>query len=231
MKKTLRCLLILLCGSSLSFAQTKAHSIGLNGGLGISSLRGNAPNIYLDKPDLALCFGLTYRRNLNSRISLRTALNYERKGSRSEIDLRDQMGNSQGPAELHFHYHYLQLPILAQLTFGKKTQFFFNAGPTIGVLWKQRSIFEGSENFDRLELDESHYYNPMDVGIQLGLGVEQKIAKRFWLCIEIYNNLGLLNISKVVNYIGPEWDLKTNASYLRIGLNYQFGRMARNFKR
>jgi len=214
-------LIVLILSSLLTLGQTNKFEVGLEVGPSLTSLRGND---VLDKNnDLSFGFssGLTFQYNFPKLISIRTNISFERKSSTSQVSATDQNGDQIGEITYHSYFDYLTIPILGRLTFGKKINFFVNAGPYIGYLIKLTDIIEAYGEHPKREFDDTDYYKRTDLGITTGLGARFPIKNKLFLSIEIRNNFGLTNISSftVVN----DGAIKTNSTNLLFGIEYRFG--------
>jgi len=214
-------LIILILCSSLVFGQTNKYEVGLELGPSLNSLRGND---ILDKNnDFSFAFssGLTFQYNFPKFISIRTNISFERKGLTTQGSATDQDGNQIGELTIHSNFDYLTIPILGRLTFGKKINFFVNAGPYIGYLIKQTDVTEAFGEYPKTENDNTDNFKRTDLGITTGLGVRFPIKNKLFLSLEIRNNFGLTNISSVP--VVNDGAIKTNSTNLLIGIEYRFG--------
>ena len=213
-------LITLIFCTSLLYGQNNKFDIGLEMGPSLKSLRGND---FLDNNnELSFGFscGLAFQYNFTKLVSIRTNLTFERKGLTNKSQATDITGNSIGELTFHSNFDYLTIPILGRLTFGKKINFFVNAGPYIGYLIKQTDLTEAFGEFPKTETDNTDNFNRIDFGLTTGLGVVLPINDRLLFTIEIRNNLGFYNISSlpVVNDV----TIKTNSTNLLIGISYRF---------
>lgn len=122
-----------------------------------------------------------------------------------------QMGWNETYKETSYSYsrtlHYLQIPVLAHIYFGRRGRFFVNAGPQIGFFIGESS----SSNYDvdnYKNLTDYPYpnrvndqltlsvQNKIDYGISAGLGGEFSINNRNALSLEARFYYGLGNIFK-----------------------------------
>ena len=174
---------LILC-SSLTFAQTNKFEVGLEMGPSLVSFRGN--DILDNNNDLSFGFssGLTFQYNFPKLISIRTNISFERKGLSTKGSATDQYGNQIGEITFHSNLDYLTIPILGRLTFGKKINFFVNAGPYIGYLIKQTDITEALGEHPKTETDNADNFKKTDFGITTGLGARFPIKNKLFLSLE-----------------------------------------------
>ncbi len=208
--------------SSFTFGQTNKFEVGLELGPSLKSLRGND---ILDKNNNDLSFGfssgLTFQYNFPKLVSIRTNISFERKGFTAQRSATEQNRNQIGEITFHSNFDYLIIPILGRLTFGKRINFFVNAGSYIGYLIKQTDVTESFGKYPKTENDNTANYKRTDLGIITGLGARFPIKNKLFLSLEIRNNFGLTNISSVS--VMNDGSIKTNSTNLLIGIEYRFG--------
>jgi hypothetical protein len=205
---------IFLALSANVHAQTRPYSIGLEGGPGSISLRGNSI-VNLHGPSIAFSGGLTFQYHLGKVVSLRSGLSYDRKGSLWTGQATDFNGIPLGVITSRTNWDYLTLPVLLRTSFGKKKRFFVNAGPYLGYLVQQGTVTSGDQIATRRERDNARIKH-VDCGLSTGLGLNLPLSKKCIFSVEIRNNRGLYNISSVP-VIG-DGSIKTNATVLLLGV-------------
>ena len=212
--------MLLFC-SSLIFGQTKNFNIGIEGGPSLISLHGN--DVVESYNDLSLGFsgGLSFQYNFSKLVALRTNISFERKGLTTKIQATDEYGNPIGELTFHSNFNYLTLPLLGRLTFGKKINFYVNAGPYLGYLLKQKDITEAFGEYPKTEMDNTDNFKRLDFGITSGLGMNFPIQEKLLLSVEIRNNFGLTNISSLP--VANDGSIKTNSTNLLVGVAYRIG--------
>jgi len=212
---------IIFC-STVSFGQTNKFDVGLEGCPSLTSLRGNDFVEAFYDPTIGFSGGLTFQYNFSKLVSIRTNIAFERKGAIAKTQAIDIFGNPIGEVTSHINFDYLTVPLLARLTFRNKIKFFVNVGPYLGYLVKQTFVVKAFNEFPKSTSDNTVYYERIDVGLTAGLGVGLPIKEKLLLTLEIRNNLGLYNVSKlpVIN----DGTIKTNSTNLLIGIAYQLGK-------
>ncbi len=216
-KQFLSILLILTAGIK-AYSQENKFSIGVEGGTGLISLRGNSL-LESHKPAFGFSGGVSLEYDLNNTLSLRTTIAFERKGDMLKGTLIDNDGNIIGTATMHSNFNYLTLPLLVRASLGKNHRFFVNAGPYVGYLLKQTVSSKGvglEQKVDNTLLDKR-----MDAGITAGVGFRFFFGAKCDFSIEARDNLGLMNVSAVPVYGGGS--IKTNSANLLVGFTYKLG--------
>lgn len=180
MRKALSIILILFIAAPAMAQVGEARnitSIGLNGGLGTSSV-SFIPTI---KQTLHLgnSFGLTFRHTSEKYFFLicgnQIELNVAQRGWTEEIE--DGSGN-----EYSRMTTYIEMPLFAHLGFGREyrgVQAFINMGPQVSYLIGEKEIYGGKKpwNTDNRPNNVTGQYgtatkNKVDYGITAGGGIE-----------------------------------------------------------
>ncbi len=207
------------------FGQQNKFDIGLVGSPSMVFLRGNDIIKQYHKPTIGFSGGLSFQYNFPKFISIRTDIQFERKGSLATgtIYYTDNTGNVIDSEKWtdYFHFDYLTMPILVRATIGKKIKYFFNAGLFAGYLIKQTDIFGATKYLPKQTTDNTSRDQRFDLGATGGLGLSVPIKDNFLISLEIRDNLGLYNVSKV--QVINNGTIKTNSTNFLITLSYKFG--------
>jgi len=126
------------------------HALGVKGGVTLSFMRFD-PAVSLGSMPVGASVGLQYRMILEKYFGLWIELNYQQRGFQIAEDNQRRQ------------WDYIELPILAHFTFGKKMfRFYFNLGPEISVMVKD---YGGA-------LEQYPVANRFDYGLTGGIGFE-----------------------------------------------------------
>jgi hypothetical protein len=214
--------LFLLTVLGTTYGQTNKFDIGVEGSPSLIFLRGN--DIIDNLPNTAVGFsgGLFFQYNFKKVVSLRTNIAFERKGAGYVFDFQSAVvnGNVLGEITTNGNFDYLTLPILVRATFGKKIQFFVNAGPYFGYLIKQTGVSKG-DNIPTKKTDNTSFNKRFDTGISTGLGLSVPIKTKFAFSFEVRNSLGLYNVSAFP--VANDGTVKTNSTNFLLGFTYKLG--------
>lgn len=219
--------LLLLTICRTTYGQVNKFDIGVEAGPSLIFLRGNDFIDNNHKPTIGFTGGLFFQYNFKKIVSLRTNIAYERKGSVLTAQATDINGNPFGEITINTNFDYLTLPILVRATFGKKVQFFVNAGPYFGYLIKQTFVSKG-DNIPTTTSDNTSLDKRFDTGVSTGLGLSVPIKTKFAFSFEIRNNLGLYNTSAVP--VANNGTVKTNSTNFLFGFTYKLGQRASDTK-
>ena len=220
--------------------------IGAQGGLSIPNIRGGDNEFsrgYTSRK--GPFFGLFAEFKLGPNFSLRAEVNYASQGGKRDgmqpviIDLP---GLTLPPGlTLYADFHneaildYIEVPLLAGLTWGRKPRLFINAGPYVGFLVRAKSVTSGLStlyldnsgtpllvppdfqplppiSFDAT-IDSQEDINDLSAGITGGIGVAMP-AGPGELILGVRFSLGLTNIQTDVKAYGRN---HTGAVVLTIG--------------
>lgn len=193
-----------LLSTNIIFSQNDMR-FGVNGGLTFSKFWGNES---IDKLDFGVdvITGLSLELIVNENLSLKTNLNYERKSMKKEVRI-DSPYNSLDIKNV-YTYEYITMPIMFKYKFDKSSNLYFNAGPFLGYLL-DRKINKQSYNSD---------FKKSDFGLSFGIGTRIKLDKEVDLGIELRENLGLTNISKLE--VVDDGTIKTQAINLILTVEF-----------
>ena len=217
-----RLLTSLFIGSTLvCHAQTNVFDIGIEGGGGIATLRGNEFILNFHDPRTGYTVGIFGQFNFKKLISLRTGAYLERKGSSFNVLFTDNTGQPIRTVKGKEHFEFITIPLLVRATFGNRLNYFVNAGGYIGLLQKQVEHTNGFENYPETNREQTSNFNSSEFGLSLGVGLSYKFKVPVSLSLEVRDNLGLTDTSKIP--VISNGTIKTNAVNILIGVSYKLG--------
>ena len=237
---------ILFTAASASAAVVK---LGAHGGISIPNLHAKTDNIFTQgfRSRQGPHFGLTAEFDLAPRVSLALALNYTSQGgTRTGMQpiTMDLPGGLPIPPDTILWadfrnetiLDYLEVPVLARVTFGDKLRVFLDAGPYLGYLVRAEAVTGGAS---ALYLDEAGtmpiIIPPDTEPLEVDLGAETDVMaslKKFNiglaggggvrvplgpgdLVLEAHFQLGLSTLQRF-----PETDGQTQTGAILISLGY-----------
>ena len=241
-------LAVLLLSGSVSAQSTW---FGVHGGLSIPDLSGGGGNALSSNytSRLAGNFGLQSQYSITKKFSIAIELNYAGQGGKRDgvqpitslppgtqayIPSGDYLyANFKNTAALD----YLELPILARLTWGKTWKFYVNAGPYLGYLLHAEEKTKGTsliyedpggkvpftiqgygevpaQDFTA-NTDVTSSIHRFNVGVTGGVGLAYPFAKNE-IYFDVRGEYGLLNIQKY------SADGKDNTGNLLLSLGYSY---------
>jgi len=231
--------------ASAGFAPALDFSIGAHGGLSIPNIRGNQTNIFTQGfgSREGPFFGIFVESRFSSHFSLVAELNYTSQGGQRNglqpITMELPPGLEVPPGTIlygNFHNEtildYIEIPVMARVTFGNRLRFFLNAGPYVGFLVRALAVTRGSSliyldeagtepvisspvSFDA-DTDVKDSLKTTNFGLAGGGGLMYPLGPGD-LILEAHFQLGLLTIQKDVETSG-----KSQTGAVVISLGYSF---------
>lgn len=213
-------LLFVLFAPALCNAQAGDLKLGLNFGPSLASLPKNYSFPGLEYKMLkSYTAGAGIQYSLSKHLSLRSGISYHRKGNYIRVitDARNINGDSASFFEMYYTYHYLSIPILAQVSYGKTVKYSAFAGVfaahliqvTSKTFIEDHGVYKGKG---------VGYLRRGDFGIQSGIGISVPFNEKFSGGVELSNSLGLFDIRPESP---PRNDvLRTSITTLTASINY-----------
>ncbi len=198
-------------------AQENTWQIGFELGSGLRWIQYDETETD-NKPALSLATGFTFKYLMTDNLALRSGINFEKKGRKSEITYVDNSGNDLGLGDYFTNLNYIAMPLLFQVTFGKKIKPYFFGGPYGGILVSARSrIFIPDEDVKTADIRDS--YKDFDWGIAAGAGVQVPLSEQFSVSGEFRGLIGLYDI--MAYDIGLTTSAMTRTSNFMVGFIYK----------
>ena len=226
MKKSL--LIFTLLTSFFAFSQSSKIKFGFQAGLNYSNYRGYTvptaySQFYNESPAFAYLGGINFEYQMKEKLSLKIELNYERKSQKAANNIYIRQNFDDPVQEYNFtskrHYDYLIVPILLKYSFTNKDSFYINGGPFIGFLLQSKYTNDlNVSGFGSSDVIITKNNKKTDFGLSFGLSKNFDLKNNKTFYIEIRENLGLNNTSKIDVWNGGT--VKTNAINLLFGLSF-----------
>jgi hypothetical protein len=118
----------------------KKFDFGVKAGPSVNTLFGNAFIRKYDVPAANFGAGMFFRYNFKTVFTIGTGLFFDRKGTHSSAT-HDEQGNEQYVFLDKLSFGYLDVPLTLRTVFGKKIQYFAEAGIFAGGLIQQSDLF------------------------------------------------------------------------------------------
>lgn len=206
--------------SAISVAQPRLDRpeiyFGVHGGVKASTMLFNPSVKQLDilHSPLTPNGGLVFRYAEHKVCALQIECNYMQSG------WAEVMGNNDENQSIYTrNLHYIQMPFLMHLGFGRKSfRGFFNLGPQIGVCFADKHTLSNLKRTQLTELQHQPIDNPFDWGAAAGLGCYYQNPKvglfqleaRFLFSLGGAFDVGQLEHFKMANPMG----ISLNIGYL-----------------
>lgn len=200
--------------SSLMMGQTHQLDVGIEGGIGLSSLRGEGLIVDFDSR-MGFSTGVSIQYHLNESFALKTSVLYERKGSKLEdVMFKNDVDDPHGVlSDWYEELNYITVPILAKYSFGGQKNFYVNAGPFVSYLLDAYTVIKPDHTLPRVEVENTEFHNRTDFGLAAGIGGQINLNENIVLSVELRNNLGFATVK-------DEGEFKTNSTNIMFGVAY-----------
>ena len=159
-----------MVGLALVWMQANSQSLGVKGGLNVSSIGGDSEDV---EARIGYHAGVFYSLKINDVLGFQPEVVYSSQGAQAEDD----------DIKLKAVYDYVNVPLMVK--YYANENFTIQGGPQIGILTSAKAKFDG------VDVDIKDDLETIDLGIGLGLGYE--INK---LQIMARYNYGLTNTAK-----------------------------------
>ncbi|HLP49572.1 MAG TPA: porin family protein [Chitinophagales bacterium] len=177
--------------------------------------------------------GLSMQYNFTKIVALRSEINYERKGALSQLNFNGNNGQNGYSANVVYNrLHYITVPVMAKLSFGRRVQFFTNIGLYAGFKVKATEtvsstfigVGDGALSTNRERNDITPTVAKVDGGLVTGIGLTTHFAKRASFLFELRNNLGFADIhTAAANSLKQH----NNATYMLFGFAFNLSKNER----
>jgi opacity protein-like surface antigen len=226
MKPLFTTLLTTFLFTTTAFSQENKFQVGIDGGPSSTFVFGFEHPLGDDflVPMVGFSTSVTFQYNFKEKLSLVSGVGFERKGveTKDKLYLTDEFGNPLGPYIGRNNYNYINIPLMLKYTLGdNQLRFYGSVGGYLGLLMKSEFELVGYDNPNKDEADNTDEMQNVDFGFSAGLGVQYSLSDKIGLSLEVRNNMGVYNISKLPIY--NEGTNKLNSTNLLIGVNYGFG--------
>jgi hypothetical protein len=191
---------------TISFAQDKNKvELGVDVGYNNSYVSTGSSNVHSATVS-GFNIGVAADYYFSDRWSLKVKAIYDQKGWGDGF-LTDANGNETN--SVSFKLNYITVPVMANWHFGRSRNWYLNFGPYLGFL---TSAKETADNHD-----VTSYFNSVDAGIALGIGIKIPINDKTKFFIEYDGQGGVSNIFK---YTSDGSSLQNVRESFNIGINF-----------
>ncbi|MPR37028.1 porin family protein [Salmonirosea aquatica] len=206
MKKILLCSALVLGISGISFAQENV-SIGPIVGVSVANLRGDIAN---NDWKAGLTIGGFYNYSSRTGLGFSGQVLYTQLGAQVLDKTNDiRLNYLQVPLLLTYFLGEYGNPIRPKLFIGPHVNFLLNAKDRNG-----NDLYGESNNRN---------YNPVDVGLTAGVGLNYRIKNKVWLNTDIRYGLGLVDITK-----SNSTSIMNHNIGVNLGISFPFGTYNKN---
>ncbi|MBL0145128.1 MAG: PorT family protein [Chitinophagaceae bacterium] len=203
-----------------SNAQKINFEYGLHGGINIGSANGNAISKDYKSVLIGPSFGGHVKLNVTNEFGIKVLAQYDQYGwMYRSLTFVSANGTDLVKGNVLHKLNYLNLPVLAEYSYGSKIKFNINAGIFLGIPLSNKIVIKYQAplpaNQPSTTESSSDYYKKMNFGISVGTGLQVPVTKKLKLDFGVSDNYGLSNIYK--SQTGSGNVIKTNAVTISTG--------------
>lgn len=200
-----------------SIAQKNKIAYGFQSGVNLNTAYGNESLKKYAGTTAGLHIEGHFKIDITAHFGLKAILGYDQNGwVYRSLTFTNDVGNDLGSGNLKEKLNYLNLPIIAEYTFGKKIKFYADAGIFAGYLLKYTIVRKIKEPVASTTKTTSDFRKATNYGFTAGVGLQFPIASKIKLDFGLRNNLGLANIYKPVST--ENGTIKTNSLSILAGV-------------
>lgn len=200
-----------------SNAQKHSWEYGFHAGININSAYGTAVSKDYKSTLPGLGIGGHIQYNLSNHIGITAMPQYDQNGwSYRNLTFTSSSGGILDTGDIIIKRNYLNIPILATYTTGKKIKFTIGSGVFFGLLLSNHFIVKIKEPTTSSTKSNSSSAKSFNFGIAANAGIQIPLRQKLRLVIAIHDNYGLVNTNKTTTAYSST--IKTNALSLITGL-------------
>ena len=205
--------------------QKSKFEYGFQSGLNISSSYGDAFSQVKRGPLTGLHIGGHLKVTKTENWGFKFLVSYDNIGWIYKSLTLESNTSSTGlmNVDISIKLNYLNMPVLAEYSFGNKIKINVDGGFFLGILLNNKVITEVKEpippNQEPILESSSIARKGTNFGLSLGSGVQIPIASRLTLDFNVRDNLGLTSINKSQSSYSV--GMKTNTFTISAGLSFK----------
>jgi opacity protein-like surface antigen len=201
-----------------SNAQKNKMEYGFSSGINLNSGYGNQALRKIGSTIAGLHVSGHFKVGINEHLALKAVLAYDQNGYiYRSLTFSNAAGNGLETGDLQEKLNYLNLPLLAEYTFGKKIKFYAGGGVFAGYLLKYTTITKIKDPVAYNTRSSTDRRKKLNFGLCAEAGVQFPVNATIKLKLGVSNNLGLANIYKPVSS-SDNSVIKTNAFAVLTGI-------------
>lgn len=212
---------------SKAHGQESKWKVGIAGSGDLTVIWGNQFAKDFANPSFNFSGEFNFMYQVKPNLYLRSGLGFSRKGSQAKVRFTDVNGTYTGFGKAINNFDYVIIPLLLQQNFAlKKVSLFLNGGLYSGFLMQRTSLTKPLRNdpnsVSRSRFNYTSLNKRYDFGLSFGLGTEIPLSNKISFLLEVRNNIGLVNISRIPVFL--EGKLRHNSTNLMVGVLFNLGK-------
>ena len=199
MKKTLLLNLLFLTAFTI-FAQKKKVEYGFQGGINLNSAYGDGVATSLLSNTTGLSAGVHIKWNTSNHFGIKVLPSYDQFGWAYRSFIFESGLFTGSKSDLFYKFNYINLPIVAEYSVGKKVKWNINTGVFTGFLLKGKIIEKNSPPLALGQLAVVEYtiqdVKKFNFGVTVGTGLQVPLTSTISLNLDVRNSTGLIRTIK-----------------------------------
>ena len=215
-------IILFLSGKS----QTSQFEYGFQGGLNINSISGNAISKDHRGAITGLSIGGHFKLNTSDHFGIKMLISYDENGYALRSLFLDNSSSPSGQPLIKVDFlkrlNFLNVPIVAEYSFGNKIRMNLDAGVFMGFLLNSILITKYKDPVPAGQPSEirtsSKGNQTFNYGLSVGFGIQYPIAPKIKLDLDLRNHTGLANLIKESS---TNSKMETNCFAILAGISFE----------
>jgi hypothetical protein len=215
--------LLLLLATFTGTAQQHKVEYGFRGGINLNTAYGSGISKQYSGYTTGLSIGGHLKVNTSAHFGVKISPLYDVYGwAYRDLYLEDSV-NGLAKADVIFKPTYLNVPVLAEYTWGRKVKVSVGAGGFFGLLLSSRYVTKLKTPISgrpAVTKTNSESFKRFNAGLTGSVGVQVPLTSRMALSVHVQNATGLTNINKAPAGAPNMSDIKTLTFSALAGLRF-----------
>jgi len=223
MRKKIALSIILIALFLQTKSQSNAVEFGINGGMNINSASGASIIKEHNNSLTGFNIGGHLKIKTSDHFGIKAKLQYDQMGwAYRSLTFSNNTGTGLAEGDVLYKLSYLNIPVLAEYSFGNRIKFNAGAGFFFGILLNNQlitKIKDGTNSNPVTTKSNSKSMRSANFGISLGAGLQIPVSPKIKLDLNLHDNYGLSGIGKPLEGT-PRNEIKTNSFSINSGFTF-----------
>jgi opacity protein-like surface antigen len=217
MEKHAFLLLLLICFFLAGNSQKTPVEMGFQSGINFNSASKTSESNNVNSGLTGLHIGAGVKINIRKKFGLKAILSFDQNGwAYRSLLFENNTASGLATGDVLFKLKYLNLPVMAEYSFGNKIKYYLDAGIFLGLLLNNQTILKIKEPDGTVFQNKgSSNYHHFNFGMALAGGIKIPLLPRIKLDLGVENHTGLFKINSSSS------PLKLNAFSILGGLSFK----------